>query len=304
MSFQESPGSFQESPGSFQESPGSFQESPGSFQESPGSSPQTKSVKSARLSCGGDIIFSNVHATRVAVVITPQNQMGFPKGSPKPGETTIKQIANREVKEEVGLVATDLMFANMVEPLVELNDKGNVSHRLKPRATSPAVDVSVKYYVAYTKEEEMKLVCEDVEELAEVKWMDVADVLKDNRLLERRKELLRQAVKLMSNGVFHEEAHDVILAVEKQASRPKQKQIHKNVTQPSTKKVRPPMSPQVHLSKALTYFLRHGIVDLKIKMDSEGWVAVRDLLVFDNMKKVTIDQIKEVVDTSDKKSLR
>jgi 2'-phosphotransferase len=57
----------------------------------------------------------------------------------------------------------------------------------------------------------------------------------------------------------------------------------------------------VKISKSMTYILRHGIIDRSINIDKDGYVMMDDLMKQPEMKKVSIDDIKHVVKTSDKK---
>ena len=54
------------------------------------------------------------------------------------------------------------------------------------------------------------------------------------------------------------------------------------------------------LSKALSWALRHGIVDLNLNIDKEGYVSVTELLSKKDFKMTTIDSILEVVETNEK----
>ncbi|CAN6670802.1 tRNA 2'-phosphotransferase [Trichomonascus vanleenenianus] len=64
---------------------------------------------------------------------------------------------------------------------------------------------------------------------------------------------------------------------------------------------RPNDSPDVKLSKGLSYILRHGAKKEGIAIGEDGYVAVNDLLNNPRFKGVTFDQISHIVDTNDKK---
>ncbi|CEP12664.1 hypothetical protein [Parasitella parasitica] len=58
---------------------------------------------------------------------------------------------------------------------------------------------------------------------------------------------------------------------------------------------------ETKLSKLLSYILRHGAVKQKLDISSDGYVCVDDILAQPKFKHVTFEQIKYVVDHSDKK---
>ncbi|KAK9462009.1 phosphotransferase KptA/Tpt1 [Lipomyces oligophaga] len=63
-------------------------------------------------------------------------------------------------------------------------------------------------------------------------------------------------------------------------------------------------SSDVRLSKSLSYILRHGAVKEHIKISSDGYVSVTELLSHPRFKSVTFDDIKRVVDSNDKNRYR
>ncbi|KYQ91636.1 hypothetical protein DLAC_07409 [Tieghemostelium lacteum] len=58
---------------------------------------------------------------------------------------------------------------------------------------------------------------------------------------------------------------------------------------------------EVKLSKTLSWILRHGALAEKLPIQNDGFVKITDLLANRNFKGVTIEMIKHVVDTNDKK---
>ncbi|KAJ2746702.1 tRNA 2'-phosphotransferase [Coemansia sp. BCRC 34301] len=60
-------------------------------------------------------------------------------------------------------------------------------------------------------------------------------------------------------------------------------------------------TPEVRLSKQLSYLLRHGAEDKGMKLRDDGSIAVRDLLKYSKLKSTTFAQIQHVVDTNNKK---
>ena len=58
---------------------------------------------------------------------------------------------------------------------------------------------------------------------------------------------------------------------------------------------------EVGLSKAMLWLLRHGIVDKGLAVASDGFIPVMDMLTLPEFTGYTFDQVKQVVDTNDKK---
>lgn len=58
---------------------------------------------------------------------------------------------------------------------------------------------------------------------------------------------------------------------------------------------------EIALSKAMSWLLRHGIVEKGLAMDVAGFIPVADMLALPEFASYTFDQIKLVVDTNDKK---
>ena len=63
------------------------------------------------------------------------------------------------------------------------------------------------------------------------------------------------------------------------------------------------MSRDVTISKALSYFLRHGAQKSNLEIDDRGFIKVADLLAHQNLKskKTTLQDILRVVETNEKK---
>ncbi|KAJ2142923.1 hypothetical protein IW136_001819 [Coemansia sp. RSA 678] len=64
---------------------------------------------------------------------------------------------------------------------------------------------------------------------------------------------------------------------------------------------RPDDSPDVKLSKLLSYLLRHGAVKEGLTIRDDGSIALDELKKHKQLKSVTFDRIKQIVDTNDKK---
>lgn len=57
---------------------------------------------------------------------------------------------------------------------------------------------------------------------------------------------------------------------------------------------------EIALSKAMSWLLRHGIVEKGLAMDVAGFIHVADMLALPEFAGYTFDQIKKVVDTNQK----
>ncbi len=58
---------------------------------------------------------------------------------------------------------------------------------------------------------------------------------------------------------------------------------------------------EIALSKTMSWLLRHGIVEKGLSMDVAGFIPVADMLALPEFAGYTFDQIKQVVDTNEKK---
>jgi bis(5'-nucleosidyl)-tetraphosphatase len=124
----------------------------------------------------------------VLLVATHRGHWGFPKGKREHGET-FEDCAYRELQEETGLRRDQINPLNMNNiHFDEITDKGRLA---------------VKLYLATTKTMIQPKV-NDVQELAEAKWMKINDAL--NALtLKNRKQILENAVKYFEmNNVVDE----------------------------------------------------------------------------------------------------
>ena len=64
-------------------------------------------------------------------------------------------------------------------------------------------------------------------------------------------------------------------------------------------------NPNVRLSKAMSWLLRHGAVKEGVKINADGYVKMSDMLDYlakeKGYKDLKVDKIMEIVDTNDKK---
>ncbi|CAO3658617.1 unnamed protein product [Umbelopsis ramanniana] len=61
---------------------------------------------------------------------------------------------------------------------------------------------------------------------------------------------------------------------------------------------------KVHLSKALSYILRHGATKEKLVMTDNGYIQVQEILNRPKLKAYSFDDVKYVVDTNDKQRFK
>lgn len=204
-----------------------------------------------------------------------RSNIGFPKGKCEKLKTTkvrenIFQGVSRELKEETGIDFTQIMLADHVY-LEEFSDKGNI-------ATTYLVGKFINFpsYHTFTF---------DSNELMFSGLIDIDDAYKSLR--KSRANLLNDAYNIIIDKAT--KFTDGILLLNK---------FHKtlNIKMETTKKYDP-----VKISKAMSYILRHGAQKLGITMDSEARILVSDLLMQSNFAEVTLEQIKDIVESNDKK---
>jgi 2'-phosphotransferase len=61
---------------------------------------------------------------------------------------------------------------------------------------------------------------------------------------------------------------------------------------------------KIRISKTLSYLLRHGALEEKLSIDSEGYVPINEILSRKEFKKLTIEDIKTLVENNDKKRFK
>lgn len=54
------------------------------------------------------------------------------------------------------------------------------------------------------------------------------------------------------------------------------------------------------ISKALSWVLRHGIIKLKLEIDSNGYVSLDDIFTLNNFNECTIDHITQIIENDSK----
>ena len=198
-----------------------------------------------RIHCCGIIVF---YDDLTVVVKTEKGNYSYPKGKKEKGETHL-ETAYRELKEETNINRNDI---ELFPETVSIDErKGNNNN------------ISVRYFIGKLKKQK-PVSFEDPEELDEVKYMKVSDVLllPNENMKERRKAILETA-------------------------------YHIYQTQLTQYK-------QTRLSKSLSWLLRHGIVQENMNMDDVGYVLIDDILGKEQFKDFTRNHIIQVVQNNDK----
>lgn len=67
---------------------------------------------------------------------------------------------------------------------------------------------------------------------------------------------------------------------------------------------RAPLTPDVKLSKALSYILRHGAEKERIPIRSDGYICLKDLYKSSRVNNYSLQDIKRVVNNNDKKRFK
>lgn len=131
--------------------------------------------------CAGVVVF---YQDQLILVTTPHGHKGFPKGKRHQGETTI-QTALRELKEETGIDEKEMALL----PDVHIDETKN------------GRTISVRYLIGLYIGIYPRSFKFDAKELKIVEWCKIDDALRltDFELHERRKNVIREAVKKLRN---------------------------------------------------------------------------------------------------------
>lgn len=238
--------------------------------------------------CYGIIIFDNFNNDKryhkcVIVKAPPKkNQdsenIGFPKGKSIKGENIFTGAA-REVKEETGIDIKDLLFVDKI-CIHDVSNKGNIS-----------VSYLVAKFISQDKSNNHIFVY-DNNELTFSDWVNYNDAI--TMLRKNRSNILRTAYEIITDtnitfttGITLLDKYGTkLLQTQKSYNNVKNNDIKNN---------------DVKISKSLSYILRHGVKELGLNMDSGARVLVSEILNLQNMKNVTIEQLKNIVDSNEKK---
>ena len=257
---------------------------------------------------------------QVCLVRTPAGHESMPKGKNNKKEKPL-DCAFRETKEESGFT----------KDMIKLFDVNIVSF----------IENTITYFVGiYIGAETFIPHFEDPEELSCVKWYDVDEVAKfdDFKIKPRRKEIISVMSNLVTNYLkkftvdtdstvyinYENMLNDFDETKRFELSKTKQPSKLSNVTdadskQPSKLSSEPDTDSKVyqpdiigektcdktdmHISKRMSYILRHQLHDLKFKLykdsdnKSDGSVELKELVKY---MKTTEDIIRRIVENNDK----
>jgi 2'-phosphotransferase len=130
--------------------------------------------------------------------------------------------------------------------------------------TCATIKPSIRYYLAELKEKK-HLEFKDPDELDQVSYVKMVTALEfGNELKDKRKDILRAAMDF----------------------RPKKANVN------------------THLSKALSWILRHGIIKERLDMNSAGYVKMDDILQKSQFREYNVEDIISVVKSNDKQRFK
>lgn len=211
--------------------------------------------------CAGIVVFSKA-LDKIVLVKTHAGHYSFPKGKREKGESVVL-CAFRETLEETGISADNLRIL-----------KDQLIKEFKNNLEKP----SIVYLVGAvtTEYNDFKF---DTEELSATAWYTIEEALQLDNLLDRRKDVLRQALELITTSTSFTNGNDFL---DKQVIKLRPNELRK-------------------ISKTLSWILRHGLNELAIPYDSAGYARLSDVLNQRGLNKVTLEHIEQVVNDNDKK---
>lgn len=201
---------------------------------------------------------------------------GFPKGKCKrinslKRRETIYECAKRELFEESGLTFEQLDIVKDFW-LEDRTQKGNLS--------------TVYLVALYSSPNDHNFTYEDYNELCFSGWKTIEEA--KNILRSGRKKLLEEACQKVGKlDTVYIKGNSIITFIEESQKKEKEEVINKN--------------KQISVSKSLSWILRHGLIDLELNVDSAGFICIDELLSLPQMKDISFEMIKKVVDENEKK---
>jgi len=244
------------------------------------------------MNCGGVIVIRQRagYPDETIMVKTKAGHYGFPKGKRNKGESDYG-TAIRELGEETGIKEDEIKFCVQSE-------NGNCYKFLENK---------IVYYLALLKSSVLvskeKTIKFDPDELADVRWVQITSALamENHNLKQIRKDILTEAYLIFQQCTCFREKPEV----KEQKSKEKNNYVPAAEVVAEVKKVYKPDSldnnNMSRISKRLSWILRHGAVDLGLKVNTDGSVLLDDILKMPDFKNVNVKDIKKVVDNNDKK---
>ncbi|XP_074860965.1 tRNA 2'-phosphotransferase 1 isoform X2 [Carettochelys insculpta] len=86
-----------------------------------------------------------------------------------------------------------------------------------------------------------------------------------------------------------------------ESQQPLSRALGRRGRKPGRQKRHQDQNPDVHLSKALSYVLRHGAAQLGLEMGADGFVDVASLLSLPRFRGVSVADLQRVVETNEKR---
>uniref|UniRef100_A0A6C0E7Q8 Nudix hydrolase domain-containing protein n=1 Tax=viral metagenome TaxID=1070528 RepID=A0A6C0E7Q8_9ZZZZ len=225
--------------------------------------------------CAGVVLF-NKDFTKIILVETEAGHYSFPKGKRDKNESIVK-TAIRETEEETGIKSDQYLLSNFV-----------LSEFKKPDSKTP----SVLYFIGQLLENVETFIF-DKGELKNVKWFPVKDALEidDSHFKNQRKEVLSAAISEINKNDFRLYS----LAEIEDSLKPKKKPLTDQELE----------SRRLDgFSKLLSWILRHGIHEMGLTMNEEGYVSVDALLQLEKLSNLSLDDLIKVVDNNKKQRFK
>jgi RNA:NAD 2'-phosphotransferase (TPT1/KptA family)/8-oxo-dGTP pyrophosphatase MutT (NUDIX family) len=236
---------------------------------------QKLSLDQKLYNCAGIILF-NENFTETILVETESGHYSFPKGKREKNESLFK-TAVRETVEETGINSDKYYLSDFV--LAEFK---------KQDSKTP----SVLYFIGQLLEK-VKTFTFDQEELKNVKWVSVQNALKmDNSVFkEQRQKVLAKALLEVKESDFklHPSSEIETSLIPKKREMTAEEQEKKHLTS---------------LSKLLSWILRHGINEMGLQMNSEGYVSVDELLKLEKLADLSFEDLVKVVNDNKKQRFK
>lgn len=218
--------------------------------------------------CGGVIVFNSDLTECVLVKEKSRDSVniGFPKGKYEKNKKkeNFLDCAKRELKEESGMEFSQLKFIDCYH-INDYTHKGNLS---------------VTYLAAVYDDNNPHIFTYDPNELIFSGFVPLDEAIKT--LGGNRAKILHTVYELITTkNVLFMKGNELLDIMSK--LKPEEKKDLSGI------------------SKTMTWILRHNALKLGLAIDSAGWVSVREMLSLEQMKGVSEDIIKQIVDENDKK---
>ena len=233
--------------------------------------------------CAGIVLFNNTF-TEVVLVETDRGHFSFPKGKRDKKESLL-ETAIRETFEETGIKNKQYLLSDFV-----------LAEFAKPDSKSPSVLYFIGQLHSDTKVHKFTF---DAKELKNVKWISFENALEidDFNFKHQRKNVLKQALIEIKDPNF--KLHSVIDLENTLKTRtsviPKKKELSEE--EQEVKRLE-------GFSKLLSWILRHGINEMGLQMDTEGYVSVDALLKLEKLVNLSLEDLVKVVDTNKKQRFK